>query len=83
METLLKNVEKHPESSQALSDLQTVKPFLRLLDVLAAEEKQGYHSEEAKRMHTSCVELWSKASEAIRLINIDFELEELLQISEG
>ncbi|KAM0544849.1 hypothetical protein ACHAPJ_011594 [Fusarium lateritium] len=79
-ETLLKNVERLPSSPQALSDLHLVEPFLKLLNVLAAEERECYRSEEAKSMRKSCGELWSRASEAVRSMNMEFESEGLFQV---
>ncbi|KAF4966842.1 hypothetical protein FSARC_5521 [Fusarium sarcochroum] len=81
VETLLKNVEEYPASPQALPDLNLVKPFLKLINVLASEEKTCYRSEEAKRMRKSSNELWSRASEAVQSMDMEFEPDGLFQVS--
>lgn len=70
-ETLLKNAERYPASPQAITDLELVKPFLGLFEILETE-KACYRSEEVRKIRRSCGELWDRATEAIRLMNIEF-----------
>lgn len=70
-ETLLKNAERYPASPQAITDLELVKPFLGLFEILEIE-KACYRSEEVTRIRQSCGELWDRAIEAVRSTNIEF-----------
>ncbi|KIL85011.1 hypothetical protein FAVG1_11882 [Fusarium avenaceum] len=70
-ETLLKNAERYPASPQAITDLELVKPFLGLFEILETE-KACYRSEEVRRIRRSCDELWDRATEAVRSMNIEF-----------
>jgi hypothetical protein len=68
---LLKNAERYPASPQAIRDLELVKPFLGLFEILETE-KACYRSEEVRRIRQSCGELWDQATEAIHLMNVKF-----------
>jgi hypothetical protein len=69
---LLKNAERYPASPQAIRDLELVKPFLGLFEILE-NEKACYRSEEVRRIRQSCGGLWDRATEAVSLMNIGFD----------
>ncbi|KAM0317625.1 hypothetical protein ACHAPQ_010938 [Fusarium lateritium] len=70
-ETLLRNAERYPASPQAIPDLELVKPFLGLFEILEIE-KACYRSEEVRRIRQSCGELWDKANETVYSMNVGF-----------
>lgn len=71
--TLLQNALDHPACADAQSGLETVQPFFRLLDVLAAEERICYRSNEARRMHRECNDVVRRAYEVVRCASMVFD----------
>ncbi|KAM0342028.1 hypothetical protein ACHAPU_009756 [Fusarium lateritium] len=71
VETLLKNVVRYPVAPQAIHDLDLVKPFIGLFEILESE-KACHRSAEVRRIRTSCEELWGRATEAVESMSIDF-----------
>ncbi|KAF4464532.1 fungal specific transcription factor domain-containing [Fusarium albosuccineum] len=67
--TLLEHVISYPTSPHAQSDIQIVKPYIRLLEVLASEKRTCYKSVESKRMHQACTELVGRAEQATQWID--------------
>ncbi|RSL70391.1 hypothetical protein CEP51_012196 [Fusarium floridanum] len=78
--TLLQNALDHPACPDAQSDLEIVQPFFRLLDVLAAEERTCYRSNEARRMHQECNDLLRRASEAVGCVSMVFDPTGLIEV---
>ncbi|KAL2673942.1 hypothetical protein Neosp_012388 [[Neocosmospora] mangrovei] len=77
---LLQNALDHPTCADAQSDLEIVQPFFRLLDVLAAEERTCYRSNEARRMHRECNDMLRKASEAVGCMGMVFDTAGLIEV---
>lgn len=77
---LLQNALDHPTCADAYSDLEIVQPFFRLLDVLAAEERTCYRSNEARRMHRECNDMLRKASEAVGCMSMVFDTAGLIEV---
>ncbi|KAI8654034.1 Zn(2)-C6 fungal-type domain-containing protein [Fusarium sp. Ph1] len=78
--TLLQNALDRPACPNAQSDLETVQPFFRLLDVLAAEERTCYRSNEARKMHRECNDLLRRASEAVGCMSMVFDSTALIEV---
>jgi hypothetical protein len=78
--TLLQDALAHPACPNAQSDLETVQPFFRLLDVLAAEERTCYRSNEARKMHRECNDLLRRASEAVGCMSMVFDSTGLIEV---
>lgn len=62
---VLENLLRHPDSHESPSDLQIVQPFLRLLEILAGNERICSQSDESRRMYQVCQGLNERANAAI------------------
>jgi hypothetical protein len=68
--SLLYNLTKYPMSPNAVSDLDLVEPFLRLLETLARDPSTLSQSEELGRMRRTCNSLNFEAKEAVQLFSL-------------
>ncbi|RFU72800.1 fungal specific transcription factor domain-containing [Trichoderma arundinaceum] len=68
--SMLYNLTQNPMSPNAISDLDLVEPFLRLLETLARGPSTLSQSDELVRMHHTCNNLNLKAKEAVRLFSL-------------
>ncbi|KAF7561918.1 hypothetical protein G7046_g2229 [Stylonectria norvegica] len=66
---LLQNVVRNPIAQNAQSDLQIVKPFLRLIEMLANDQRVCSASGESEKIHEFCEELHSRATKAVDFVN--------------
>ncbi|KAF4978074.1 hypothetical protein FZEAL_5500 [Fusarium zealandicum] len=79
--TLLGNVVNSPESPRTRSDFQVVQPFIRLVELLAADNRTCARSEKAKKMHASCSDWMARATEAVDWADMGFNRTGLIQVS--
>lgn len=63
--SMLYHLTQNPTSPNALSDLHLVKPFLRLLEILARDSRAFSRSEELGRMHS----LHDEAKKAVQIFS--------------
>ncbi|TFB01689.1 hypothetical protein CCMA1212_006299 [Trichoderma ghanense] len=70
--SMLHNLTQNPMSPDAISDLDLVKPFLRLLETLARDPSTLSQSEELVRMRRTCNSLNLEAKEAVELFSSRF-----------
>lgn len=68
--SMLYNLTQNPMSPNAISDLDLVDPFLRLLETLAGDPTTLSLSEELARMHRTCNSLNFEAKEAVQLFSL-------------
>lgn len=66
--SMLYNITQNPTSPNALSDLHLVKPFMRLLGMLAKGSGAGSRSEEIRRMHRTLSGLHDEANTAVQVL---------------
>lgn len=64
---MLYNLTQNPASANAVSDLDLVQPFLRLLVTLVRDPRPCSQSEELGRMHRICSSLNYEANKAVQL----------------
>lgn len=68
--SMLYNLTQNPMSPNAISDLDLVEPFLRLLETLARDPRTLSQSEELVRMRRTCNSLNLEAKEAVQLFSL-------------
>lgn len=68
--SMLHNLTQNPMSPNAVSDLDLVEPFLRLLETLARDPSILSQSEELVRMRRTCNSLNLEAKEAVQLFSL-------------
>ncbi|EHK24943.1 uncharacterized protein TRIVIDRAFT_30636 [Trichoderma virens Gv29-8] len=68
--SMLYNLTQNPMSPNAISDLDLVEPFLRLLETLARDPSTLSRSEELVRMRRTCNSLNLEAKEAVQLFSL-------------
>ncbi|UKZ94145.1 uncharacterized protein TrAFT101_009031 [Trichoderma asperellum] len=68
--SMLYNLTQNPMSPNAVSDLDLVEPFLRLLETLASDPSILSQSEELVRMRRTCNSLNLEAKEAVQLFSL-------------
>ncbi|KAH8131270.1 fungal-specific transcription factor domain-containing protein [Trichoderma asperelloides] len=68
--SMLYNLTQNPTSPNAVSDLDLVEPFLRLLEILARDPNTLSQSEELVRMRRTCNSLNLEAKEAVQLFSL-------------
>ncbi|KAL7944561.1 fungal-specific transcription factor domain-containing protein [Trichoderma barbatum] len=68
--SMLYNLTQNPMSPNAISDLDLVEPFLRLLETLARDPSTLSHSEQLMRMRRTCNSLSLEAKEAVQLFSL-------------
>lgn len=68
--SILYNLTLNPTSPQAQSDVHLVKPFLRLLEALAGDQRTWSPSVELGRMIRICNNLNNEANAAVQLFGI-------------
>lgn len=68
--SILYNLTQQPMSPNAISDLDLVEPFLRLLETLARDPSTASQYEELVRMRRTCNSLNLEAKEAVQLFSL-------------
>ncbi|UKZ68401.1 uncharacterized protein TrAtP1_009439 [Trichoderma atroviride] len=68
--SMLYNLTQNPMSPDAISDLDLVEPFLRLLETLARDPRTLSQSDELVRMRRTCNSLNLEAKEAVQLFSL-------------
>ncbi|VUC27863.1 unnamed protein product [Clonostachys rosea] len=66
--SLLLHLARNPLSPDAQTDLQLVQPLIRILEVLAADQRRCSRSEESRRLGRLCKELEGEARRAVNLL---------------
>lgn len=67
--SMLHNLTHNPVSPNAISDLNLIEPFLRLLETLSRDPNTISQSKELVQMHHTCNSLNLKAKEAVQHFN--------------
>lgn len=64
--SVLYHLIQNPAIEDAISDMHSVRPFMRLLEKLVRDPKTRSQSEELRKMYHGCKDLWDQAEGAIQ-----------------